>query len=218
MMTAAQRLNSSKQHSVMMVAGEASGDILGAGLIQAMRRDLPDTDVWGIGGDRMAAAGAMLEYHVDDLGVTGFTEVAMKLPQIIQVLRRITMLAQNRRPDAVVLIDYPDFNLRLARRLKKAGLTVVYYVSPQLWAWRSGRVRIIRKFVDTLMVLFPFEVEWYRRHGVPAEFVGHPVVDRVRRIPDTAVCRRNLGIGSEEFLIALLPGSRMNEVGRTLPV
>lgn len=202
----------------MMVAGEASGDVLGGDLICALKQFLPGCNVWGIGGDQMAAAGAVLHYHVNDLGVTGFTEVVRKLPAIIKIHNRITALARDNRPDAVILIDYPDFNLRLARRLKKAGLTICYYVSPQLWAWRASRVRIIRNDVDCMMVLFPFEVDWYKKHGVKTEFVGHPVVDRVRAVPDREACRRMLGIDQREFLIAMLPGSRMNEVSRTMPV
>ncbi|MBN1297187.1 lipid-A-disaccharide synthase [bacterium] len=204
--------------SVLIIAGEASGDLLGADLVRAICSRCPGIRFWGIGGDAMAAQNVSLLFHVRELGVTGFSEVIRKLPVILHVMATVEDLAVREKPSAAILIDYPDFNLRLAKKLKAAGIPIIYYVSPQLWAWRSGRVRVIRRFVDTMMVLFPFEETWYHQRGVRARFVGHPVLDRVKTIPDRKRCRQMLGLAPDAFIVAMLPGSRVNEVRRSLPI
>ncbi|MCD4653381.1 lipid-A-disaccharide synthase [bacterium] len=206
------------QINFLIVAGEASGDLLGGSLVRELKKLIPDAQYWGVGGDSMKSAGVEIVYPLNDLGVTGFTEVFLKFGHILRVFRGIQAEARKQKPDIAILIDYPDFNLRLARRLKNAGVLIAYYVSPQMWAWRSGRVKIVQKYVDKMMVLFPFEEIWYRERGASAEFVGHPLLDRIRRIPERNICRNMLGIDSDEYLISMLPGSRFNEVKRILPV
>lgn len=202
----------------MIVAGEASGDLIGGTFIRAVHKIHPKFAFWGIGGGSMLDAGQEQLFSAKDLGVTGFTEVMFRLPGIMRILNRMNREAAIRKPAAAVLIDYPDFNLQLARRLKKQGIRVLYYVSPQMWAWRPGRVNSIRSVVDRMMVLFPFEESWYKERGVDACFVGHPVIDRIEKTPGREDCRRQLGIPDKDFLIAILPGSRMNEVISNLPI
>jgi lipid-A-disaccharide synthase len=203
---------------IFIAAGEASGDLHGGALARSLVSLDPDIELFGIGGKSMESAGVTLGYHVQDLGVTGFTEVVGKLNKIIKALRWAVSICREKQPDAAVLIDYPDFNLRLAKRLHKLGIKVVYFVSPQLWAWRSGRVKLIEKYIERMLVLFPFEEEWYRTRGVMARYVGNPVVDHMQNLPDRSHCRSALNIPENSFLIALLPGSRRNEVQRILPV
>ncbi len=202
----------------MIVSGEASGDLLGSELAREIYDRIPSARLVGVGGDAMTAAGVELIHHVRDLGVTGFTEVIGKLRALYAIMRSITNTADELTPAAVILIDYPDFNLRLAPRLKKRGHRIIYYVSPQLWAWRSGRISIIRDFVDRMLVLFPFEYAWYAQRGVDVSFVGNPILDRILAAPDRAICRESLGYRVDRTHICLLPGSRMNELDRLLPV
>lgn len=203
---------------IMMIAGEASGDIHGGAIAAEIKRRAPSAQLFGIGGDSMRQAGVDLSHHVRDLGVTGFTEVVRKLGKIMSVMRSVVKIAKSERPDAVILIDYPDFNLRLAAKLKAVGMHVIYYVSPQLWAWRSGRINTIQKYVDRLLVLFPFERDWYANRGIDVAFVGNPILDRIRSAPSRAQCRAQLGYPEKSPHICMLPGSRMNELERHLPV
>ncbi len=202
----------------MIISGEASGDLLGSALAREIHDRIPSARLVGVGGDAMAAAGVELLHHVRDLGVTGFTEVIGKLRSLFAIMRSITDAAKSLAPTAVILIDYPDFNLRLAPRLKKNGHRVIYYVSPQLWAWRSGRISIIRDSVDRMLVLFPFEHDWYAQRGVDVSWVGHPILDRILATPDRATCRSAMGHDADRTHICLLPGSRMNELDRLLPI
>ncbi len=203
---------------IMIIAGEVSGDLHGGALAGSIKSFLPDCRLFGIGGNAMAEAGVDLAFRVDQLGVTGFSEVLGKLPIIFKAMRWAVSECIRRRPVAAVLIDYPDFNLRLARKLRKAGIRVVYYVSPQLWAWRAGRAESIRKNVDVMMVLFPFEKQWYEARDIPAVYVGNPVVNRIDSLPDKRQCRARINVPESEFLISVLPGSRSNEVKRILPI
>ncbi len=207
-----------KTSDILIVAGEASGDLLGASFVQAFQKAQSGYSFWGIGGQFMNQAGVRLAYDIKDLGVTGFTEVLFKIRHILHVKADIVRFAKTKKPVAAILIDYPDFNLRLARQLKKNGIPVVYYVSPQMWAWRSGRVDTVRASVDKMMVLFPFEERWYRDRGVDATFVGHPIIDRIAMVDDRSECRQSLELAESDFLIAMLPGSRINEVNANLPV
>lgn len=196
-----------------MVAGEASGDLHGARLVSELRRLVPGLVTFGLGGDELKAAGLEPVAHSSEVAVVGITEVLRLLPRIKQVFAALLSEVDRRRPDAAVLIDFPDFNLRLARELEKRGLRVIYYISPQVWAWRKGRVRTIAKLVDRMLVLFPFEVDFYRRHDVDVVHVGHPLVDEVPQLPQAW----ERGEPDGPFRVALLPGSRLSEVEALLP-
>jgi lipid-A-disaccharide synthase len=203
---------------LLVVAGEASGDLHGARLISELRRRVPDLEVFGLGGDEMQGAGLEAVAHSSEISVVGITEVLKILPRAREVFAGLLREVDRRRPALAVLIDFPDFNLRLAKQLKARGLEVVYYISPQVWAWRRGRVRTIAARVDRMLVLFPFEVDFYRGHGVDVVHVGHPLVDEVPVLPQ-AWDREEAG--GEPFRgpyrVALLPGSRVSEVEALLP-
>ncbi|PYQ55127.1 MAG: lipid-A-disaccharide synthase [Acidobacteria bacterium] len=202
---------------LLISCGEASGDLYGAELVRHLRERTPDLDVLGLGGDRLQAQGASLFAHVRDLAVVGLLEVVSHLRDLRLVFRRILEEADRRPPDAAVLVDYPDFNLRLARALHRRGIPVIYYVSPQVWAWRRGRVAAIRETVARMLVIFPFEEPLYREAGVPVTFVGHPLVSLVRPAADPAAFLREVGLDPARPVVALLPGSRPKEVAHNLP-
>ena len=165
--------------SVMMVAGEASADLHGSELVKELnKRGCHET--YGVGGSAMRALGFQAHYPAEAISVAGLTEVVFALPRLIRMLRGLVELAVERQPDLIVLIDLPDFNLRLAKRLKRRGFKVVYYISPQLWAWRKKRVELIRRYVDRMLVILPFEEAFYREHKVSVDFVGHPLVEEVQ--------------------------------------
>jgi lipid-A-disaccharide synthase len=203
----------SRNKELLVVAGEASGDLHGARLVSELRRLVPGLETFGLGGDELAAAGLQSVAHSSEVSVVGITEVWRVLPRIREVFASLLAEVDRRRPDAAVLIDFPDFNLRLARELEKRGLRVIYYISPQVWAWRKGRVRTISKLVDRMLVLFPFEVDFYRRHHVDVVHVGHPLVDEVPALPNAW----EQGEPEGPFRVALLPGSRLGEVESLLP-
>lgn len=207
-----------RPRTVLIVAGEASGDALGAGLIRAAHRIDPSVTFWGIGGDAMREAGARVVFDAGEIAVVGVLEVLSRLPRILEARRRLRDGLRESRPDRAVLIDYPDFNLRFARDVRRAGIPLYYFVSPQVWAWRSGRIATIARLVDHMMVVFPFEVEVYEKAGVPVTFVGHPLVDSEPSEINRGEARRRLGVGTQGRLLALLPGSRRGEVSRLLPV
>jgi len=164
---------------ILIVAGEPSGDLHAAGVVAELRRRVPDLTIEGIGGERMRQAGVRLHAHADDLAVVGLIEVAARLPAIWRAYRDMIRCLRGRRPDLIILVDFPDFNLRLARRAFGLGIPVVYFISPQIWAWRAGRIRSIAKYVRQLLVIFPFEEGFYRQMGVEALYVGHPLLDRL---------------------------------------
>jgi lipid-A-disaccharide synthase len=199
---------------VGIVAGEASGDTLGAALIAALRARVPDVQFFGMCGPKMVAAGCESWASSDQLGVMGLVEVLTHLPRLISLRRSLVKRFLQERPDVVVGIDVPDFNLGLEKQLKRGGLRTVQYVSPQVWAWRQGRVKTIGQSVDLVLCLLPFETAFYREHGVRAEFVGHPLADHIPLQIDRDGARRALGIDPSSLVVALLPGSRMGEVER----
>jgi lipid-A-disaccharide synthase len=202
---------------VMLSAGEASGDRLGAGLARSLRALHPGIEIVGMGGDEMAHAGVRLVQHAREVAVVGFVEVIRHLPTIRRAMARLEAVLRRERPDVLVPIDYPDFNLRLAERARSAGVPVVYYVSPQVWAWRRGRVRTMRELVRRMLVLFPFESRFYEAEGVPATFVGHPAAaSHVRAVRGELLPK--LGLDPRHPVVALLPGSRVGEVGRLFPI
>jgi lipid-A-disaccharide synthase len=199
---------------LLVVAGEASGDLHGARLLAELRRRVPDLKAFGLGGDEMRAAGLEAVAHSSEISVVGITEVLRILPRARQIFAALLREVDRRRPGLAVLIDFPDFNLRLARKLKERGLKVVYYISPQVWAWRRGRIKAISRLVDRMLVLFPFEVDFYRGHGVDVVHVGHPLVDEVPVLPQAWDGDQPAG---SPYRIALLPGSRRSEVEALLP-
>jgi lipid-A-disaccharide synthase len=199
---------------VGIVAGESSGDQLGAALIAALRARVPELECFGVAGPKMAAAGCEAWAGAEELAVMGLTEVVRHLPRLLRLRSRLVDRLLASRPDVFVGIDAPEFNLGLARRLHAGGLRTVQYVSPQVWAWRQGRARKIGRACDLVLCLLPFETAFYARHGVPALFVGHPLADQIPLEVDRAGARAALGLGSSARIVALLPGSRIGEVER----
>jgi lipid-A-disaccharide synthase len=203
---------------IMLSAGEASGDRLGAGLARALLRRRPEIELFGMGGDEMARAGVEIVQDSSEVAVMGFLEVLSHLPALRAAKRRLLDCLDRRRPDLFVPIDFPDFNFILSSNARRRDVPVVYFVSPQIWAWRRGRVKKIRRMVRRILVLFPFEVPFYADAGVPVSYVGHPVVERVLSSRSPEELRREIGFDSETTVIALLPGSRLTEIEYLLPV
>src|SRR6266567_2497018 len=202
----------------LVSAGEASGDTYGAQLVEALHQLAPGASFFGMGGEKMRAAGCDLLVHANEVAVVGLVEVLTHLPGIRRRFKHLVAEAAQRKPDAAVLIDFPDFNLRLARELHRLGIPVFYFVSPQVWAWRSGRVKQIKKYVRKMIVIFPFEQDFYKQHGVDVCYVGHPLA----YAPAPQISREEFaakyGLNAEKQWIALLPGSRKKEVRLNLPV
>jgi len=205
---------------LLISAGESSGDQRAAALLGALGKQLPGLRAFGMGGTALRGAGCRIDVDNSQLDVMGFVEPLLKLPEIMRTMKKLVALAESEKPDAALLCDYPGFNLRLAARLKKRGVRVIYYVSPQVWAWAPGRIRRIARLVDKMLVLFPFEVDLYSQAGLEAEFVGHPLADELPA--DYAgrgrELRSELDISGEEQLLALLPGSRPMELEKHLAV
>ncbi|MHB9097460.1 MAG: lipid-A-disaccharide synthase [Syntrophales bacterium] len=203
--------------TVMIVAGEASGDLHGGNLVRAMRAMDPHLSFYGVGGNRMRTEGVELLADAADMAVVGLTEVILKLGSILRVMHRLKTSLAVERPDLVILIDYPDFNLPLARAARKHGIKVLYYISPQVWAWRKGRIETIRESVDRMAVILPFEENFYREAGVDVAFVGHPLLDEVRKKYTRTEALKRFGLKADAITVGILPGSRRSEVARLLP-
>lgn len=207
--------------TIFISAGEASGEHYGAMLIDELRNQLSregrGVSFVGMGGPRMVDVGLEQVVRSEDMAVMGITEVVRHLPRIYREYRRLKAAIQICRPDVAVLIDFPDIHFKLAEEFHRLGIPVIFFVSPQIWAWKKKRIRLVQKYVDQMLVIFPFEVEFYREHGVAAQFVGHPLAD----LPQPAISRelfaRESGLNPARFWIALLPGSRAKEVGDNLP-
>ena len=202
----------------MMVTGEASGDLHGAHLMEAVQRIDPGIQFFGMGGEALKAAGMNLLYHNQSLSVVGITEVLLKLRSIQKTLLGLKQSLKRERPDLLILIDFPDFNLRLAKFAHEHRVPVLYYISPQVWAWRPGRVKLIARWVKKMVVFFPFEVPIYKAAGVDVECVGHPLLDVVRPALSKEETARQLGLDPAKPILGLLPGSRSQELERLLPV
>jgi lipid-A-disaccharide synthase len=202
---------------IVLVAGETSGDNLGAHLIEALRARLPGARFAGIPGPRMLAAGCEAWERAEDLAVMGLFEILPHLPRLLRIRRNLLERVLAAQPDVYVGVDFKEFNLRVARRVKERGIRTVQYVSPQIWAWRQGRVRTIGRAVDLVLCLLPFEKRFYDEHGVRAVFVGHPLADQIPLQLDSRAARAALGLDTEGTYIALLPGSRHGEVARLSP-
>ncbi|AKQ65263.1 Lipid-A-disaccharide synthase [Myxococcus hansupus] len=202
---------------ILVVAGEASGDTHAAELVAALRSRRPDLTFFGMGGARLASQGVELLFDAREVSVMGITEVLPRIPRILQILKGLAGAAADRKPDVAILVDIPDFNLRLAKKLKALGVPVAYYVSPMIWAWRRGRVRTIKRLVDRMLCILPFEEDFYREAGVSARYVGSPVLEQMPAPQTAATFRERLGLATDAPTLALLPGSRMSEIRRLLP-
>ena len=202
---------------LLISCGEPSGDLYGAELLRHLRLDQPGLAAFGVGGDRLADQGVSLTAHVRDLAVVGILEVIRHIPTIRRSFSRVVAELDRQRPDAAVLVDYPDFNLRLAQELRQRAVPIIYYVSPQVWAWKRGRIRTIRDTVSRMVVIFPFEKALYEAASVPVTYVGHPLVDLVHPAPDRHAFLTGLRLDPARPVIALLPGSRTTEVANNLP-
>ena len=204
-----------KSHRIFMIAGEASGDLHGANLVKALKEKKRNIVFFGIGGKAMQDAGVKILVDAATLSVVGITEVFSKLPGILSGMAAAKTFLKNSRPDLLILIDFPDFNLRIAAVAKKLNIPVLFYISPQIWAWRSGRVTKIGRLVDHVAVILPFEASFYSKHHIPVTFVGHPLLDEFRDpLPSAAPPLQE----DSPLVIGLLPGSRESEIFRLLPV
>jgi lipid-A-disaccharide synthase len=202
---------------IFVSAGEASGEHYGAALIPAIQKLIPDAEFFGLGGQRMEALGLRRVVRAEDVAVMGITEVILHMPRIYGEYRKLKASIRRERPDLAILIDFPDVNLSLARHLKRAGVPVLYFVSPQLWAWKKYRIRDVQRYVDRMVVIFPFEEPFYRERNVQATYVGHPLADvPLPQISREAFAREN-GLDPSKQWIGLLPGSRSKEVRLNLP-
>lgn len=202
--------------NILIVAGEASGDLHASALLRELKKRAPGLRAFGMGGAHTQAEGLEALADARDISVMGLVEVLPAIPRILGVMKKLEAEAKARRPDVAILVDLPDFNLRLAKKLHALGIPVAYYVSPTVWAWRKGRIKIIKKYVAKMMCIFPFEEPFYAREGVAARYVGNPSVDELGPAPAKDVARRALGL-SDAPVLALLPGSRMGEIRRIFP-
>jgi len=202
---------------ILIIAGEASGDLHGANLVKELKGLDPSLEIFGVGSKRMREAGVELLADAAEISVVGATEVLTHLGAIWRVYDRLKRFIRTERPDLLILIDFPDFNILVGKVAKKLGIPVLYYISPQVWAWRKGRIKTLAKLVKAMMVLFPFEVDLYRRAGVDVRFVGHPLVDAVDSRFTCTEARMHFRIDQEQMTVALLPGSRTKEITSLLP-
>ncbi len=203
---------------IFMIAGEASGDLHGSNLILAMKEISPSSVFEGMGGPLMVEAGLCSFQDTTDLAVIGLGEVLVSLKKFKKVFRDLVKKLEDEKPDCVVLIDYPEFNLRFAKEAKKRGIKVIYYVSPQIWAWRRGRIKAVKKYVDKMIVILDFEKGFYAKEGVAVEFVGHPLLDSVKTCCARDEFLERQGLDPSKKTVAILPGSRRSEIIRNLPV
>ena len=203
---------------VLIISGEPSGDLHGAGLIRELKRINPDIEYSGVGGNKLKQEGMNLLYSIEKLSFMGFYEVLKNLKVIRELKRKLLDFIDHDKPDLVILIDYPGFNLRFAREIKKREIPILYYISPQVWAWGGKRIEIIKRLVDRMMVFFPFEEKLYNEAGVEVDFIGHPLLDLVKPALSKEEFQRKLQLTDKEILIGLLPGSRWQEIEKVLPV
>jgi len=203
---------------IAIVVGEMSGDILGADLMQALRQRFPDASFSGIGGERMLALGFESFFPQDRLAVMGFIEPLKRLPELLRIRKFLRQHYLSNPPDVFIGIDSPDFNLPIEKTLKEAGIPTVHYVSPSVWAWRQGRIHGIKRSVDLMLTILPFETEIYKQHDIPVQFVGHPLADEFDMETDVKTARQELGLDLDEHVVAIMPGSRGAEVKHLAPV
>ena len=202
---------------IAIVAGEVSGDILGSRLITSLKKHYPNATFEGIAGDEMQQAGCESLYAMDRLSIMGYVEVLPRLFELLKMRKSLIQRWVKNPPDIMIGIDAPDFNLKLEQKLYQAGITTVHYVSPSVWAWKEGRVKKMKGAMDLMLTLFPFEVDFYKKHNIPAEFVGHPLADEIPLDVDKIEARKALSLPIESTILAVLPGSRMGEINRIAP-
>ena len=202
---------------ILLVAGEVSGDLHGTHLVEAIQSIDPEIQFFGVGGEGLKKVGMKLLYHSQSLSVVGITEVFVKLRSILKALRALKKSLEREKPDLVILIDFPDFNLRLAKLVHRRGIPILYYISPQIWAWRPKRIKLISRVIRKMVVLFPFEVPLYEAAGVDVEWVGHPLLDIVKPTLPKEKAFQQFGLDPKGRTVGLLPGSRAQEVERLLP-
>jgi lipid-A-disaccharide synthase len=207
----------SKPKTIMIIAGEASGDMHGASLVREMLNIDPSLNFYGIGGNKLQQTGVKLSVHVSDIAVVGLTEVISKLSKFLKIMKMLKRSLDDIKPDLVILIDFAGFNLQLAKAVHKRGIKVFYYISPQVWASRAGRIKKIKKYVDKMAVILPFEVEVYKKKNFRVDYVGHPLLDLVKTDYSPEEARAQFGLQEGITTIALLPGSRLSEVVNLLP-
>jgi lipid-A-disaccharide synthase len=205
-------------NSILIVAGENSGEKYGADVVREFKNKRPSFSFFGVGGKKMREEGVELVFPIEELGAIGIFEVISRIPHIKKIFNRLEKEIDARKPAAAVLIDSPDFNLHLARKIKKAGIPVIYYISPTVWAWRSGRLKTIKEVVARMCLIFPFELELYEEHNIPALFVGHPLKEKVKTRLGREEFFQKYSLPPDTRLIALLPGSRKTEVKNNMPV
>lgn len=207
-----------KIKNILIVAGEVSSDLHASNLVEAIKNIYPTINFFGLGGKKLRQAGVNLYFDIVELSVVGFFEVLKNIKKFKEIFRRLLEQVDRIKPDLAILVDYPGFNLRLARELKKRGISIIYYISPQIWAWGENRIRTIKKTVDRMIVIFKFEETLYEKHDIPVSFVGHPLLDVVKsKIPKEELFNK-LGLNLRNLTIALLPGSREKEVKNLLPI
>ena len=202
---------------IMIVAGEPSGDMHAAHLIKEIVKLVPGVEIFGIGGNSMRAASMYAHFDICDMAVVGFFEVFVHLSKIVKIFYKTVRILKEKRPDKLILVDYPDFNIRLGIKAKSMGIPVYYFISPQIWAWRSWRIRKIAQFVDRMMVILPFEAEIYEKAEIPVCFVGHPLLDVVSDTKERKDVLRLLGLSDVHPIVLLMPGSRKSEIKRNFP-
>ena len=210
---------SESSKKLMIITGEVSGDLIGAALIKELKTLKPNLNIVGIGGDKMKSVGMELIYHSDQMAFLGFVEVVKHLPFIRSVQKKLIEVIKKESIKNVVLIDYPGFNLSIAKKLKALGVKVIYYVSPQIWAWAKGRIRKVKKYVDKMLVVFPFEVESYKKENIEVEYVGHPLPERVSRysfLSKSEICKK-FNLDEKKDILLVMPGSRKQEVKEIFP-
>ena len=203
----------------MIIAGEASGDLHGASLIKEIKNSDNGVEIFGIGGDKMIEAGMNPEYHIKKMAFLGFVEVIRHIPFIKKVQKRLLEVAKEKNIDTVVLIDYPGFNLSIAKKFKKLNKKLIYYISPQIWAWGKGRIKKIKQLIDKMIVIFPFEDEMYRDAGIDSEYVGHPLIDRINnyQFQTKEEFFNNFDLEKDKEILLLMPGSRKQEITKIFP-
>jgi len=206
-----------KSRKILLVAGEVSGDLHGSHLVEALQRIEPEIQFFGVGGEGLKRRGMKLLYPAQSLSVVGITEVFVKLRTVLKALRGLKGSLEREKPDLIILIDFPEFNLRLAKIARRRGIPVVYYISPQIWAWRPQRIKLIARVVKKMIVLFPFEVPLYETAGVDVEWVGHPLLDIVKPTLPKEKAFLEFGLDPKRRTVGLLPGSRIHEIERLLP-
>jgi lipid-A-disaccharide synthase len=204
--------------SLMIVTGEASGDLHGAHVVREIKKILPTIECYGIGGTRMQQAGVDTHTNVSELSVMGLVEVLKHYPRLRKILNKTKDTLKQKKPDLLILIDSPDFNLPLAKTAKQCGIKVLYYISPQIWAWRKNRIKLIQKYVDMMAVIFPFEEKLYLDAGVPVEYVGHPLTREAIATVDKSQFFNSMGLNSSKKLVGLFPGSRVSEIDNNYPI